>query len=65
MNEFMNEPDRDRYNVILTVHTEPRMVTFTKYANSPEHAIKKAKQELGSGYVVLDAIATRIEDGNK
>lgn len=53
--------ERDRFRVRLTVHTEPRTVEFTKYAESPEHAVEKAKRELGPGYVVLESTVERIE----
>lgn len=52
--------NRDRYEVTMTVHTEPREVVMTKYAESPEHAIEKAKKELGEGYVVVEATARKL-----
>lgn len=54
--------ERDRYRVRLVIHTADRVVEFTKYAESPEHAIDKAKKELGPGYEVVEASAEKLAD---
>lgn len=51
--------ERDRYSVQVTIE---RTIQFTKYAESPEHAIEKVKRELGPGYKVTQASAVRLDE---
>ena len=58
----MNDQNQQRkqYTVTMRVHPVSRVVGYTKWAESPEHAIRKAKESLGEGYVVEEATAEAV-----
>lgn len=57
-----NLTERPKYLVTLVIRSAvTREAQFTRHAESPEHAIRKAKQDLGPEYEVLSATAEQIE----